>query len=113
MEFWYIKGATEEMGLSVRRVSSIHEFRGQAPNVRGHKGRLSPPKMRFLEPGIFLVSDITSFWPNPPLKLNVTKTSYAQASRYCPLDDYHVSIFSEGEAVKPLRNFLGLYSQNS
>ena len=78
-----------------------------------YKGRASPPKMRFLHLEIFLVSDITSFWPNPPLKISFTKMSYAQASRYSPLDNYHVSIFCEGEAVKPLRNFSELYSQNS
>jgi hypothetical protein len=78
-----------------------------------YKGRASPPKMRFLHLEIFLVRHITSFWPNPPLKLNVTKTSYDQVSRYCPLDNYCESLLFEGEAVKPLRNFFDLYSQNS
>ena len=84
-----------------------------AAYFHAYKGRLSPPKMRFLHLEIFLVRHITSFWPNPPPQIKCYKTSYDQTSRYCPLDNYCESLFCEGEAVKPLRNILGLYSQNS
>ncbi len=65
-------------------------YKGRAPSFFGTGA----------SPAIFLLVKCSSFGPRRP-KLSFREVAYMLFPRYYPLGDYYVSIYTEGQVVKP------------